>query len=188
MISFAHTSHRLMEALVQTALQRPKPDPPGHPYASSLEPKIERSEQVSPAARSQKQQISSNVNDNKLQLKQAWLTRKNLALFSKTASAPQESTVEPSITKTTSTTSSGFAIQAYNNGILDPLHSKPPTNLEDTQKRHARSIKTISPPESVHGTYVHRVGSAVNEAAMVVEVGGKLLKEYEDRGYQRAFN
>src|SRR5579862_3691808 len=149
MISFAHTSHRLMEALVQTALQRPKPDPPRHPYASSLEPKIERSEQVSPAAQSRKRQIGSDVDDNELQLKRAWLTRKNLALFNKmakkkeankaSASAPQESTVEPPITKTTSTMSSGFAIQAYNNGILDPLHSKPPTNLEDIQKRHAKS-------------------------------------------------
>ncbi|KAI9861737.1 MAG: hypothetical protein M1813_005086 [Trichoglossum hirsutum] len=161
-------------------------------------PKIERSEQVSPAARPRKRQIGSDVDDSEPQLERAWLTRKNLALFNKmakkkeankaSASAPQESTVEPSMTKTTSTTSSGFAIQAYNNGILDPLHSKPPTNLEDIQKRYARSRKTVSPSESVHGTYVHRVGSAVNEATMVVEVGGRLLKEYEDRGYQRAFN
>jgi hypothetical protein len=66
-----------------------------------------------------KRQIDSDGDDNEYELKRARLTRKNLALFDRTAkkkeavktsaSAPPESTVESSTTKTTTTTA-GFAI------------------------------------------------------------------------------
>lgn len=194
MTSFAHTSHPLMKELVQTTLQLPKPNLPKHLYASSLEPKVESPEQVSPPTRLQKWQISSDGEHLK---KRVQLTRKNLALFNNmakkkgtskaSASAPPESTSESS-TKTTSTTTSGFAIQAYKNGILNPLSSKPPTNLEDMRQRVAASRRTASPTESVYEDYVDAVEGAVNEATMVFEVGGKLLKEYPKKGYTRAFN
>jgi hypothetical protein len=158
MISFAHTSHRLMEELVQ------------------------------------KQQIGSDIDRNIHQLKRARLTRKNLALFNKMANkkgvskASLESTAVSSGTKTTSTTLSGFAIQAEKNGILDPLGSKPPTNLENIQKRHARSRETASPTESAHRGYVYMAEAADNEATMVVEVNRRLLKSHEGLGYRTAFN
>jgi hypothetical protein len=143
-----------------------------------------------------KRQIDSDGDDER-QLKRARLTRKNLAVFDKMAkkkgsskalaSTPPESTIESTTTNSTSTTSSGFAIQAYENGILEPRYSKPPTNLKDIREQHVRSRATASPTESVYEDYVDKVGGAVNEATMVFEVGGKLLKEYP-RGYKRAFN
>ncbi|KAK4674680.1 hypothetical protein QC763_0026790 [Podospora pseudopauciseta] len=83
-----------------------------------------------------------NNNDAEPQAKQARatrltsepvrLTRKNLALFNKMG---KKKTSDPSddsgSTKTISTTASGFAIQAYKNGVLDPSSSKPPKDLEE---------------------------------------------------------
>ncbi|KAI9779176.1 MAG: hypothetical protein M1839_007711 [Geoglossum umbratile] len=162
MISFAHTSHRPTEELVQ------------------------------------KRKIGSDVDNNKHQLKQARLTKENLTLFNKMArkkganrastSAPLELTDVSSGTKTTSTTLSGFAVQAYENGILDPPCSKPPTNLEDIQKRHAISRETASPTESVHQDYVWTVEAAENESTMVTEVNTRLLKMYQGQGYRKVFN
>ncbi|RYP67901.1 hypothetical protein DL769_005637 [Monosporascus sp. CRB-8-3] len=175
-----------MEELVQATPQQPKPKPSRCPYTSSPEPEVERPEQVSPATRLRKRQIGSDGDDNEHQLKRARLTRKNLALFDKmakkkgsnmaSASAPPESTAQSSTTKTTSTITSGFAIHAYKNGILDPVSSKPPQNLEDIRERAARSRATASPTESEYKRYVNRVEVAPNEATMVVEVSGQLLK------------
>ncbi|KAL2689380.1 hypothetical protein Neosp_003433 [[Neocosmospora] mangrovei] len=65
-------------------------------------------------------------------LEPARLTRQNLARFNKMG---KKKTSDPSddsgSAKTISTTSTGFAIQARKNGILEPRYSKPPTNLED---------------------------------------------------------
>jgi hypothetical protein len=129
--------------------------------------------------------------------KRARLTRENLALFNemprKKGTNKAESTVESSFTKTTSSTTSGFAIQARENGILEPRRSKPPANLEDIRKRHARSRETTSPPESAYKRYVNRVEGAANEATMVYQAGRKLLKDYDDGdggddGYQVALS
>lgn len=119
----------------------------------------------------------------------ARLTRKNLALFNKMGKKKSSDPSDDSgSTKTISTTSTGFAIQARENGMLEPRYSKPPTNLEDIRKRLASSRATASPPESVYVGYVNRVEGADNEATMVFEVGGKLLKEYDDKGYKKTFN
>ncbi|KAM4055918.1 hypothetical protein HRG_002844 [Hirsutella rhossiliensis] len=161
----------------ETALQQPKPSLVG---------------QVSPATRLWKRHIGSD-DDTQHQLKRARLTRKNLTLFdtmgrNKASNhvAPSDSVVDSS-TKTTSTTTSGFAIQAYENGILEPGYSKPPTNLRDIRKRLAQRRGTASPTESVYEDYVDRVQGAGNEATMVFEVGAKLLKGYP-KGYKRVFN
>lgn len=100
----------------------------------------------------------------------------------KTASASEPTT------KSLSTTSSGFAEQAYKNGILRPAHSTPPTNLVDMRKRLARRRRSASPPKSVYKAFVNRVEKAPNEATMLFEVGGELLKKYKDKCYLRAFN
>ncbi|KUI64371.1 hypothetical protein VM1G_11174 [Cytospora mali] len=103
------------------------------------------------------------------------------------ASASSESITGSTTTKTTSTTTSGFALLAHKNGILEPRLSKPPNNLEHIRKQLARSRKNASLPESVYERYVNKVEVAPNEATMVVEMSGKLLKEYDDKGYHRAF-
>ncbi|KAF3768237.1 hypothetical protein M406DRAFT_240996, partial [Cryphonectria parasitica EP155] len=137
--------------------------------------------------------------DNEPQLKRARLTRTNLALFDKmvkdfnpsarhsAGSALGKSTVVSS-SRTMSTTMSGFALQAEKNGILDPSSSKPPANLHNIHERYDRSRRTASPTESAYEDYINRVERAVNETTMIYEVGGKLLKEYPDKRYTRAFN
>lgn len=72
--------------------------------------------------------------------------------------------------------------------MVPPRSSKPPTNLKDIRARYASSRATASPPESQFNHYITSVESASNEAAMVFEVGSKLLKDYEDEGYKRTFN
>lgn len=144
----------------------------------------------------QKRPIDGDGSYNGHHLKRVRLTHKNLAEFNKTArkkgtskasvSAPPESTGESTSTK--STTTSGFAVQAYKNGILDPLSSKPPTNIEDIRTRYAQFRGTASPTESMYGDYVDTVGRARNKATMVFEVGGQLLKRYPREGYSRVFN
>jgi hypothetical protein len=118
----------------------------------------------------------------------ARLTRKNLALFNKMG---KKKTSDPSddsgSTKTLSTTASGFDIRARKNGILDPMGSRPPKNLEEIRERLAAPRETASPPESVYEDYAYTVKRAVNEATMVGETL-PLLKTYPREPYTRALN
>ncbi|KAJ9155231.1 Heterokaryon incompatibility protein [Pleurostoma richardsiae] len=153
--------------------------PPKRSSTSLLEAKVKGQERVSSTSLRKRQIASADDNGNERQRKRARLTQKNLALFNKmgkkkgtskaSTSTPSESIVESSSAKTTSTTTSGFAIQAYKNGILDPFKSQPPTNLEDIHKRVDQSRETASPPESVYNRYVDKVAHATNEATMVFE-------------------
>ncbi|GAB1311908.1 Heterokaryon incompatibility protein [Madurella fahalii] len=182
----------------KTTRRHPKPKPPKRRDTSLPEPKVEKQEQVSPTTQLQKRQIDSGGDDNGYQLKRARLTRKNLGFFNKMArkgtkrgsayaSAPRDSTVDSSPTKTTSTTTSGFAIQLSKNRVLHPLYSKPPTNLADIRERYNLPRKTASPTESVYNDYANTIGGVPNEATMVVEMSGQLLKKYDDKNYKRAF-
>ncbi|KAK0655461.1 hypothetical protein B0T16DRAFT_310727, partial [Cercophora newfieldiana] len=119
------------------------------------------------------------------------LTRKNLALFNKMdKNKALDSTDESKLTKTktTSTTTSGFAHKARNNGIIARIHSKPPQNVDNFRERHSKTRATASPTGSEHKDYVNTVEKAGNEATMVFEVGPQLLKKYRDEGYNRALN
>ncbi|RMZ81932.1 hypothetical protein DV738_g2010, partial [Chaetothyriales sp. CBS 135597] len=90
--------------------------------------------------------------------------------------------------RTTSTTASGFAILAYKNGILNPRLSKPPSNIEDIHKRRVEPRRSASPTESECNHYVKKVEGARNEMTLLVETSGKLLKDYNEDGYNRVFN
>jgi len=168
------------------------------PELSQAELRPTQEEQVPANPPSRKRQVDSD-DDAEPQTKRARttrptseparLTRKNLALFDKMGKKKaSDATDESKSTRTTSTTTSGFADKAYKNGILRPLHSRPPTSLDDIRRRHAAPRETASPPESVYEGYANRVGKAGNEATVVVETSGKLLKEYDDKGYNRAFS
>lgn len=105
------------------------------------------------------------------------------------ASTIPASLVESTSTiKTISTTTSGFADQAYENGILDPIYSKPPANLQELRTRYAQARGTASPTESAFEDYVYQVGLAENESTMVFETGRVLLKHYEGTGYKTTLN
>ncbi|OAA63243.1 hypothetical protein SPI_03406 [Niveomyces insectorum RCEF 264] len=138
---------------------------------------------------SRKRQVAADSDDDKPQPKRARLTRKNLAQFNKMGKKKAtDPTDESKSTKTTSTTSSGFAEKARKNGILPPLNSKPPKNLEDIRKRYAKSRATASPPGSVYEHYAHRIEKAGNEATVAAQVSRHVLKEYDDEGYTQSFD
>jgi hypothetical protein len=149
-----------------------------------LSPRPEGQEAVSPATRLQKRHIGSDNNNEEHHPRRARLTRENLAVLSKVERKNSaESTVGSSSAKTTSTTTSGFALQCYKNGMRDLRHPKPPTNLENLLGRHARSRATASPPDSEYTCYVNTVGKAAIKATMVIKVSTQILKDYEDPGY-----
>ncbi|KAK5651151.1 hypothetical protein OQA88_13245, partial [Cercophora sp. LCS_1] len=147
--------------------------------------------QASQSTQTRKRQNDSDIDDHEPQPKRARLTRKILALFNKMgkgeSSGPSGGSGSAKA-ETTSTTTSGFADKARNNGILDPVSSKPPTDLEDVREWHARSRATASPPESEYSRYTKKISKARTEATMVFKVGTHMLKEYEDDGYDQAFN
>ncbi len=162
-------------------------------------PELSQAEQVPANPPSRKRQLNGD-DDTEPQTKRARttrpiseparLTRQNLRTLQQDG---QEEVLRPprddsGSTKTLSTTASGFDIQAYKNGILEPSRSKPPSNLEDIHKRLARTRVTASPPESVYEEYVEVVEGAPNEATMIYQVGGKLLKEYPGKSYKKVFN
>ncbi|KAK0729122.1 hypothetical protein B0T21DRAFT_207365 [Apiosordaria backusii] len=182
-------SARIRERQYSLGSQRPIPTAPSIPSCESQKvreevkpslpaPTVEGQEQVSP--------------DNEHQPKRAQLTQKNLALFNKiprkkpaSATVPSESATESS--KAVSSTSHGFADQAYKNGILDAHYSIPPTNIEDICERHARSRATASPSEFEYRRYANNVAIAPNESTMVV-IGSQLLKQYDDDKYNKVYN
>jgi hypothetical protein len=47
---------------------------------------------------------------------------------------------------------------------------------------------TASPTESEHRHYANAIGGAGNKGTTVCEGGSRLLKEYDDNGYNRTFN
>ncbi|KAI5458445.1 hypothetical protein BGZ63DRAFT_324637, partial [Mariannaea sp. PMI_226] len=181
-----------------------KPKLPKLLSTSTPKPKVEKREQISSATLVRKRQINSNRDNGDHQKERLQLTRKNLAILNKINEMTKKGTHKPpafalpdstkeatstkTTTKTTSTTRAGFASQARKNGILDPIGSKPPKNLEDIRRRYAQSRGTASPTESEYRRYVLDVARAANESTMVVEVSGQLLKKHDDEGYQRVFN
>ncbi len=78
----------------------------------------------------------------------------------------------------TDDSTSGFCRQSLQE--RDP----PPTSLQTTheprrhRRQHASASRDYVTSESVFEGYANRVGKAGNEATVVVETGGKLLKEY----------
>ncbi|RDL41811.1 uncharacterized protein BP5553_01790 [Venustampulla echinocandica] len=108
--------------------------------------------------------------------------------FNKASTHPDSTDKSTTTAKSISTATSGFAIQARNNGILNLQSSKPPANLEDIIKRHARSCETASPTESRFKRYVNKVKGAGNESTMAHEVSKHMLKEYDDGGYKTSYN
>ena len=89
--------------------------------------------------------------------------------------------------QTTSTTDSGFQDVAFQNGILNPICSKPPTNLKSRQERLDRSRETASPSESDYRHFASAIRRAPNEASVLIETS-VLLKRYDEPGYQRSYN
>jgi hypothetical protein len=93
-----------------------------------------------------------------------------------------------STAKTISSTTSGFEVQALENGILDRFRSKPPSNIQSRRAQLNKARQTASPTESMYRNYLADVESAVNEQDIVVETTHHLLKKSGDEGYRRHFN
>ncbi|KAK3337128.1 hypothetical protein B0T19DRAFT_61254 [Cercophora scortea] len=168
-----------------------------NPELSQAELPPTQEEQVPVNPRSRKRQRDSD-DDAELRAKRAQtaqptleparLTRQNLARFNKMST---KKTSDPSddsgSTKTLSTTASGFDVRARKNGILDPIGSRPPKNLEEIRERLAAPRETASPPESVYEDYAYTVQRAANEATIVGETL-PLPKTYPREPYTRVLS
>ncbi|KAL2135145.1 hypothetical protein VTI74DRAFT_9576 [Chaetomium olivicolor] len=139
--------------------------------------------------------VSSRTGDTGDHLVRAPLTRKNLSLFDKmtrqgkkiSTSGPADSASD-SPTKTISTTTTGFANQAFTNGILPPVRSEPPKNLDEIRERLARSRGSPQPPALEYRCYTSRVGSALTENTVIVTMSPTFVKGYHDEGYRAEYN
>ncbi|KAK5657586.1 hypothetical protein OQA88_3160, partial [Cercophora sp. LCS_1] len=142
------------------------------------EPHTHAEEKQAPQSTQTRKRRLDSDNDAEPRTKRVRLTRKNLAAFDKMGKKKTSDDDSGSTeTKATSTTSSGFAIKAHRNGILEPAYSKPPANLENIRKQHAKSRATASPPGSEYNDYVDRIEGAGTEATVVAETS-ELLKKY----------
>ncbi|POS70131.1 hypothetical protein DHEL01_v211476 [Diaporthe helianthi] len=113
---------------------------------------------------------------------------KKKAPVNASASLTADTVAESPSTGTKSTTASGFAIQAYKNGILNSRLSKPPSNIRLIHDYNLRYRNSPSPTESEYKQYVRDVEGARNEATLLARTNGMLLKEYQDEGYTKVFN
>lgn len=137
--------------------------------------------------------------DNISRLKKARLTRRNLARFNKlnqqkgkqledSRNCYEESAGQSRSTRTFSTTKSGFAIRAYDNGLLPPDCSEPPTNLEELRRRFASACESASPTREDYEDYVENAETAANEASVAANGIQHLLKNHGQKGYIRKFD
>jgi hypothetical protein len=105
-------------------------------------------------------------------------------------SKPSDSETKSTRSKqTTSTTESGFQDIAFDNGILNPVNSKPPADLDYMQDDANRTRDTESPSESEYQKYVYKIQTARNEQTVLLQTS-QLLKEYDgaDSGYSKVYN
>ncbi|KAH6713402.1 hypothetical protein BKA61DRAFT_644320 [Leptodontidium sp. MPI-SDFR-AT-0119] len=117
--------------------------------------------------------------------KRARLTTENLKAFEK----PSYSETKPTRSKqSTSMTDIAFPDTAFQNGILNPICSKPPVNLKSRQERINKSRSTASPSESDYQHFASAIRRTPNDASVLVETATHLLKRYDDPGYQRSYN
>jgi hypothetical protein len=90
--------------------------------------------------------------------------------------------------KTISTTGSGFAQQAYENGILDPAASYPlPSDFDTIQHSFTQRRTSTQPSEPTHRIYSELVCTSYNESGASYLVQTDILKRYEysDWRYRR---
>ena len=86
-----------------------------------------------------------------------------------------------------SSTMAKITLQTYENGILAPEQSMPPSNIEDIRKWHTTSRAISSPTKSFHEKYIYDISGTLNESTLICEML-PLLAKHENLGYRRAFN
>ncbi|KAI3394041.1 hypothetical protein diail_3306 [Diaporthe ilicicola] len=171
-----------------------QPRAPNLATAGALEIKTVDENEVLTAEISQARQAGRESRNSGHGRKRARLTRENLAAFDQMAKkkAPINASASPttdpaaessSSTGTTSTTASGFAIQAYENGILKAWSSKPPSNIRLIHEIHHQPRHSPSPTESEYKRFVRDVNEARNEVTLLNKTSRELLKQYRDEGY-----
>jgi hypothetical protein len=87
-----------------------------------------------------------------------------------------------------STTWAAFARKAQKNGILNPIDSKPPANLEILRERCARARGSPPPTPSEFRSYQESVSHAMNEPTIQLELVTQLLKKYNTSEFVRVID
>jgi hypothetical protein len=120
----------------------------------------------------------------------ARLTEKNLKVFEniggRSEAKSKHSATTGSTSKTVSATDPRFPRLAFENGILDLVHSTAPENLGCLQDQLDRARNIASPTESEYKDFAYRIRKAPNEMTVLLETS-TLLKGY-GRGYRRVYN
>jgi hypothetical protein len=109
--------------------------------------------------------------------------------YSESKSFPSDESKSTRSKQTTSTTDSGFQDIAFDNGILNPVNSKPPPDLDQLEERADRARDTASPTESEYQKFAYKIQTARNEQTVLLQTS-QLLKEYEtiDSGYSKVYD
>ncbi|KAF4637307.1 hypothetical protein G7Y89_g777 [Cudoniella acicularis] len=107
--------------------------------------------------------------------KRARLAKKNLKAFEKMGGRKRKDSEVAVITIRTKFVS--FPRLAFENGVLDPVHSTPNENFDSRQDQLDRARDTTSPTESEYKNFAYRIQKTPNEATVLLETS-KLLKEY----------
>ncbi|KAK0719426.1 hypothetical protein B0H67DRAFT_608332, partial [Lasiosphaeris hirsuta] len=124
------------------------------------------------------------------------LTRKNVALFNTLNGDAEDSNYDSAYLfeedddgdtmKKISTTNSSFEQRAYENGILDPVASHPPQDLDNIQYCLTQRRTSTQPSEGAHQRYCNKVFKSDNEAEVSSLIQSKIIKEYNDMQYGKA--
>lgn len=171
----------------------------------ALEPDIQDQQGDSLDTQSREQQVIDEGSYDSYQLlSRLPLTRENLALLDKMtgneearkprpatfgSSTFQKTTTLPSRARSLLTTSSNFAPQAMENGILDAFSSDPATNLGILRLQLSERGKNPSPTPSTYERFRQEVAVAKNEATIQHNTAPYLLKTFDPPAvYGRTIN
>jgi hypothetical protein len=84
------------------------------------------------------------------------------------------------------TTHSSFEQRVYQNGILDPVASRPPPGLS-TIRDHATQRRTSTQPsEHAHQVYCNKISKSYNEGDVSHLIQSRITRDYDDPQYHRA--
>lgn len=106
--------------------------------------------------------------------------------LSRSETKSKSSATTGSTSKTVSTTDSRFPRLAFQNGVLDPVHSTLPENLGCLQEHRNRARDTVSPTESEYKKFARWIRRAPNETTIVVATS--TLLKLPEGGYDRVYN
>ncbi|KAK5651279.1 hypothetical protein OQA88_12623 [Cercophora sp. LCS_1] len=120
------------------------------------------------------------------------LTRKNLARLNALNGCVKDNNTNSAYlfddetdAMTIPTTDSAFEQHAYENGILDPIASRPPHGLNTIRNCVTQRRTNTQPSERIHQAYCNKVSRSFNEGSASHLIQTRIMREYNDPQYNR---